>query len=124
MMVSNHNAPIALKTLLKQNVVWKLLEITSSPSGGIIMMSFRVALDEIDCIIKLFPKLDTQVIRDICILHSDLSGILRRSRVDDQWLHLATYLPQSFLNSSLETPTTSPESNSADRIVTSSSSTQ
>jgi len=90
MMLSNHNAPIALKTLLKQNVVWKLLEIASSPSGGIIMMSFRVALDEIDCIIKVFPKLDIQVIRDICLFHSDLSGILRRSRVDDQWLHRAT----------------------------------
>ncbi len=88
------------------------------------MMLFRMALDMINGIVDLFPELVTQVIRDIRILCRYVPGILRRSWVDVQRLHPALYLPQSFLNSSLETPTTLPEPNSADRFATSSSSTQ
>jgi hypothetical protein len=124
MMMSYHYNPITLKAFLEQNMVWKLLEIAPSPAARVIMMSFWVALDIIDCIINLIPELVTQVIRDIRILCRYVPGILRRPWVDDQWLHRANYLPQSFLNSSLETPTTLPESNSADRFSTSSSSTQ
>jgi len=124
MMMANHNDPIALKALFEDDVVGKLLEITPPSAAGIIVVPLRVALDGVDGVVNLLPKLVTQVIRNFRVLCGYASRVFRRFRVDDQRLHRAIYRPQSFLNSSLETPSTSPESNSADRVATSSSSTQ
>jgi hypothetical protein len=123
-MVSNHNDPVALKPLLEKNVVWKLLKVAPPSSARIVVMSLWIVLDIFNSGVNLAPKLITKIKRNVCILCGDLSGIIRCPRVDDQRLHPASYLPQSRRNSSLETPTTSPESNSAERFATSSSSTQ
>ena len=78
MVVSDHDDPIALKTLLEKYMVGKLLEITSPHSAGIIMMSLRIGLDGIDCIIKLTPKLIMQLPGNSFIIRRNLSGIFRR----------------------------------------------
>lgn len=61
-MMPDHNDPIAVKALFEENMVWKFPEIAPSPPAGIIMVPFRIALDGIDCIVDLFPKLVAQVV--------------------------------------------------------------
>ena len=68
MMMTYHYNPITIKALLEEIMVWKLPEIAPPPAALVIVMSFRVALNGIDCIVNLFPELVTQVIRDFRIL--------------------------------------------------------
>jgi hypothetical protein len=124
MMMPNYDDSVALKALFKQYMVGKSLEITPPSSTWIIVMPLRVAFDDIDCVVNLFPKLVAQLIRNIGINRRNFTRVFGCSGVDDQWLHDPTHRPQSFLNSSLVTPTTDPESSSADRFSSSSSSTQ
>jgi hypothetical protein len=101
MMVSDHKDPIALEPLLEQDMVWEFLEITPSLSAGIVMVPFWVALNVIDRLIHLLPELITQFIRGLRILCRNVSRVLCRSRVNDQWLHRAILpsakLPELFL---------------------------
>ena len=96
MVVSNHDDPIALKTLLEKYMVGKFLEITPPHSAGIVMMPLRIGLDGIDGIIQLTPKLIIQLPGNSFILRRNLSGIFRSPRVNDQSLHRAS-LPSAKL---------------------------
>jgi hypothetical protein len=57
MMMPNYDDSVALKALFKQYMVGKSLEITPPSSTWIIVMPLRVAFDDIDCVVNLFPKL-------------------------------------------------------------------
>jgi hypothetical protein len=56
-MMSNHHDPIALDALLKQNMVWKLLEVAATHAGRVEVMSLGMNFNLIDCVLKLSPKL-------------------------------------------------------------------
>jgi hypothetical protein len=56
MMMSDHQDPIALKSLLKKDMIWKSLKIAPSSSTWIVMMSLGILLDAIDCVIDLLPE--------------------------------------------------------------------
>jgi len=60
------------------------------------MMSLRIGLNGIDCIIKLTPKLIMQPPGNGFILRRNHSGIFRSPRVNDQSLH-RTSLPSAKL---------------------------
>jgi|LakMenE01Jun11ns_1017448.scaffolds.fasta_scaffold9383783_2 hypothetical protein len=62
MMMSDHQDPIALKSLLKKDMIWKSLKITPSSSTWIVMMSLRILLNAIDCVIDLLPEFGAQLI--------------------------------------------------------------
>ena len=57
MMMPYHHDSIALKTLLKQNVVWEPFEVTPPSSAWVVMVPLGILLDVIDRIINLLPKL-------------------------------------------------------------------
>ena len=79
------------------------------------MMSLGILLNVINCIINLPQKLVTQLIGYLRLHRGDITRILRCTGMNNKWLHAATQRPQSLRNSSLVTPTTAPESISADR---------
>ena len=82
-MMSDHHDPIALKSFLKQDMIWKSLKIAPSSSTWIVMMSLGVLLDAVDRVIYLLPEFVAQLIRYLRIHRGDLAGILRCPGVDD-----------------------------------------
>jgi len=55
--MSYHHDSIALKTFLKQNVVWEAFKIASPSPAWVVMMSLGILLGVIDRFINFLPKL-------------------------------------------------------------------
>ena len=83
-MMSDHHDSIVEKTLLKQNMVWKPIQIAPSSSARVVVMSLWILLDVIDSVINLLPELVVQFIRDLRIHCSDLACILRSSGMNNE----------------------------------------
>jgi hypothetical protein len=62
-MMSDHHNTIVEKTLFKQNMVWKPLEVAPPSSTWVVVMSLWILLDVIDRVINLLPELVAQFIR-------------------------------------------------------------
>ena len=84
MMMSDHHYSIVEKALLKQNMVWKTLEVAPPSSAWVVVVSLRILLDVIDSVINLLPELVVQFIRDLRIHCSNLAFILRSSGMNNE----------------------------------------
>jgi hypothetical protein len=86
MVPHNQNATI-IQSHFEQYVVWKLIEISTPQTRGIVMMAFRVSDNRVDGRIKFVPESCCQVCGNFRILSGNVTGILGGLRMNQEFHH-------------------------------------